>query len=600
MIEKCHNRRFTQHLNPLVVGLLLASVLAGCSGASGTRSAGAQVVEVQVSQGSGLIKLNQLGFLPQGQKLAVVPDVPADRFTLVRAGTDEEVYRGLLSPAAVWEPAQESVKLADFSELTQTGSFQLRVAGVPDSVPFVIAADAYQSLNAAAIKAYYFSRSGIPLEPEHAGIYARPEGHPDTQVLVHASAADDRRPEGTVISSPKGWYDAGDYNKYIVNSGITTYTLLAAFEHFPEEYLRQNLNIPESGNGVPDLLDEVYWNLDWMLSMQDPNDGGVYHKLTNKNFDPVIMPHEANEPRYVVQKTTGAALNFAAVMAVASRAYADYEHQYPGLSARMRRAAEAAWVWARANPDRLYRQPEDISTGTYGDRSLADEFVWAAAELFITTGDDRYYADMNLTEAAIGVPSWSNVSGLPWISLSHHLDKLSDDARQLVRTRVDQLAQQLQENTEKSAYRVAMQPKDFIWGSNAVALNQAMMLLQGYRLTSHPEYLASAQSLLDYTLGRNPVDYSFVTGFGYRTPMHIHHRPSEADGIVEPVPGLLAGGPQPGQQDIKDCPVAYPSAIPARSYLDHWCSYASNEIAINWNAPLVYVSGAIQSLVGEL
>lgn len=600
MIEKCHNRRFTQHLNPLAVGLLLASVLAGCSGASGTRSAGAQVVEVQVSQGSGLIKLNQLGFLPQGQKLAVVPDVPADRFTLVRAGTDEEVYRGLLSPAAVWEPAQESVKLADFSELTQTGSFQLRVAGVPDSVPFVIAADAYQSLNAAAIKAYYFSRSGIPLEPEHAGIYARPEGHPDTQVLVHASAADDRRPEGTVISSPKGWYDAGDYNKYIVNSGITTYTLLAAFEHFPEEYLRQNLNIPESGNGVPDLLDEVYWNLDWMLSMQDPNDGGVYHKLTNKNFDPVIMPHEANEPRYVVQKTTGAALNFAAVMAVASRAYADYEHQYPGLSARMRRAAEAAWVWARANPDRLYRQPEDISTGTYGDRSLADEFVWAAAELFITTGDDRYYADMNLTEAAIGVPSWSNVSGLPWISLSHHLDKLSDDARQLVRTRVDQLAQQLQENTEKSAYRVAMQPKDFIWGSNAVALNQAMMLLQGYRLTSHPEYLASAQSLLDYTLGRNPVDYSFVTGFGYRTPMHIHHRPSEADGIVEPVPGLLAGGPQPGQQDIKDCPVAYPSAIPARSYLDHWCSYASNEIAINWNAPLVYVSGAIQSLVGEL
>jgi endoglucanase len=600
MIEKCHNRRFTQHLNPLVVGLLLASVLAGCSGASGTRSAGAQVVEVQVSQGSGLIKLNQLGFLPQGQKLAVVPDVPADRFTLVRAGTDEEVYRGLLSPAAVWEPAQESVKLADFSELTQTGSFQLRVAGVPDSVPFVIAADAYQSLNAAAIKAYYFSRSGIPLEPEHAGIYARPEGHPDTQVLVHASAADDRRPEGTVISSPKGWYDAGDYNKYIVNSGITTYTLLAAFEHFPEEYLRQNLNIPESGNGVPDLLDEVYWNLDWMLSMQDPNDGGVYHKLTNKNFDPVIMPHEANEPRYVVQKTTGAALNFAAVMAVASRAYADYEHQYPGLSARMRRAAEAAWVWARANPDRLYRQPEDISTGTYGDRSLADEFVWVAAELFITTGDDRYYADMNLTEAAIGVPSWSNVSGLPWISLSHHLDKLSDDARQLVRTRVDQLAQQLQENTEKSAYRVAMQPKDFIWGSNAVALNQAMMLLQGYRLTSHPEYLASAQSLLDYTLGRNPVDYSFVTGFGYRTPMHIHHRPSEADGIVEPVPGLLAGGPQPGQQDIKDCPVAYPSAIPARSYLDHWCSYASNEIAINWNAPLVYVSGAIQSLVGEL
>src|SRR5690606_18067041 len=121
------------------------------------------------------------------------------------------------------------------------------------------------SLNAAAIKAFYFNRASIPLEPEYAGIYARPEGHPDTQVLVHASAADAKRPEGTVISSPKGWYDAGDYNKYIVNSGISTYSLLAAFEHFPEQYLDQNLNIPESGNGVPDLLDEIYWNLAWML-----------------------------------------------------------------------------------------------------------------------------------------------------------------------------------------------------------------------------------------------------------------------------------------------------------------------------------------------
>lgn len=598
MVNTSNHSFFFRAVKPAALAALVTAVLVGCSAAPGPQAVdGASAPEPGLSQSSGLIKLNQLGFLPLSQKLAVVPDVDADRFTLVRAGTDQEVYRGLLSQASVWSPARESVKLADFSELTQVGSFQVRVAGLPDSAPFTIGADVYQSLNAAAIKAFYFNRASIPLEPEYAGIYARPEGHPDTQVLVHASAADAKRPEGTVISSPKGWYDAGDYNKYIVNSGISTYSLLAAFEHFPEQYLDQNLNIPESGNGVPDLLDEIYWNLAWMLSMQDPNDGGVYHKLTNKNFDGVIMPQEANEPRYVVQKATGAALNFAAVMAAGSRIYADYEQQFPGLSERMRQAAEAAWSWAKANPDVRYQQPADIRTGAYGDGNFADEFAWAAAELYITTGNDNYYAEIHLPEAAIGVPSWPNVSGLPWVSLAHHLENLSAAAdRALIRSRVDELAQQLQLATENSAYRVAMQEKDFVWGSNSVALNQAMMLIQGYRLTSIPEYLSAAQSLLDYSLGRNPTDFSFVTGFGHKTPKHIHHRPSEADGILEPIPGFLAGGPQPGQQDAKDCPVTYPSSIAAKSYLDHWCSYASNEIAINWNAPLVYVTGAIQAL----
>src|SRR5690606_16003168 len=263
------------------------------------------------------------------------------------------------------------------------------------SVVFTIDNDIYQALNAAAAKAFYFNRASTELLPEHAGIYARPAGHPDDQVFVHASAADAIRPEGTVISGPKGWYDAGDYNKYIVNSGISTYTLLAAYEHFPEHYQAQHLNIPESDNAVPDLLDEIHWNLEWMLAMQDPKDGGVYHKLTTKHFSGVVMPHQTTSPRYVVQKSTGAALNFAAVMATASRIYTDYESHYPGLSARMLEAAEGAWAWAQANPDIRYEQPADIHTGAYGDSNFADEFVWAAAELYITTGDDRYYTAMN-------------------------------------------------------------------------------------------------------------------------------------------------------------------------------------------------------------
>src|SRR5690606_20791942 len=185
---------------------------------------------------------------------------------------------------------------------------------------------------------------------------------------------------------------AGDYNKYIVNSGISTYTLLAAYEHFPEIFDPQNLNIPESGDAIPDLLNETLWNLEWMLTMQDATDGGVYHKLTNKRFDGVVMPHEAASDRYVVQKSTAAALNFAAVMATASRVLAQYEQQLPAMSAKMLAAAESAWAWAEANPDVIYKQPEDIKTGEYGDRQLADEFFWAAAELYITTKKDTYYS----------------------------------------------------------------------------------------------------------------------------------------------------------------------------------------------------------------
>lgn len=546
---------------------------------------------------AGNIKLNQLGFLPESAKWAVVPDVVATRFSIIDAASGAEIFSGDLTAAAKWDASEENVKLADFSNVKTAGNYRVRVEGVVDSYPFTIGGDVYSALNAASIKAFYFNRNSAELLPEHAGVYARPLGHPDTRVLVHPSAASQARPVDTIISSPKGWYDAGDYNKYIVNSGIATYSLLAAYEHFPEVFNNQHLNIPESGDAIPDLLNETLWNLEWMLTMQDPNDGGVYHKLTNKKFDGTVMPHEATTERYVVQKTTAAALDFAAVMATASRVLAQYENQLPGMSAKMLAAAESAWEWAVANPAVIYKQPEDIKTGEYGDANLADEFAWAAAELYISTKKDNYYTAMKPAETTATVPSWGDVRGLGWISLAHHRNQLTAIAdQQLIASRIDELAANLQAVWASSAYRVTMQKKDFVWGSNSVALGQAMILVQAYRLNGKREYLDAAQAMLDYVLGRNATDMSFVTGYGTKATLHPHHRPSGADTITEPVPGFIAGGPQAGQQDKSDCEVAYPSSITAKSYLDHYCSYASNEVAINWNAPLVYVSAAIQAL----
>jgi len=540
------------------------------------------------------IRLNQLGFLPGGQKLAVVPDVEASSFSIVMADSGDEVYSGELSSAATWAPAQESVKLADFSSLSDAGEYRVRVEGVEDSHSFRVGADAYDALNIGALKAYYFNRASTELLEEHAGDYARPMGHPDDEVIIHSSAAHGSRSAGDIVSAPKGWYDAGDFGKYVVNSGISTYTLLAAYEHFPDYYSAQNVNIPESDSGRADILDEVLWNLVWMLDMQDL-DGGVYHKLTTLGFAGAVMPHEATADRYMIGKATSATLNFAAVMATASRVYQPYDAE---LAEQMLTAAEDAWSWAEENDDISFSNPSDVNTGEYGGNDLNTNFAWAAAELYITTQESSYYDAFLERDIDIWVPGWTDSRGLAWMSLAHHRDDLPE-ATDIDRIElwIHNLAGDLADQHESSAYRVAMQSGDFFWGSNANVLNRAMMLLQGYRLDpEEARYRDAAQSLLDYILGRNPTGYSFVTGFGHQTPMDIHHRASYADDNEQPVPGFVAGGPNPHQQ-ADDCGTsAYPSSVPAKAYLDDWCSYSTNEVTINWNAPLVYVSGALQVL----
>jgi len=547
--------------------------------------------------GEPAIQVNQVGFLPGAAKWAAVPAVQATRFTVLEDATGRELLSGTLGATKAWPAAERAVRLADFSALARPGTYRLHVDGVSDSPRFVIAADAYAALDAAAIRAYYFNRAGIALEARYAGPYARPAGHPDARARVHASAASASRPEGTVIASPGGWYDAGDYGQYVVNSGISVYELLAAYEHFPAFFKAQSVGLPESGAGAPDLLSEVHWNLAWMLSMQDPDDGGVYHKLSARQFDAIVLPDRAIGERWVVQKSTAATLDFAAVMAMASRVYAPWDKQWPGLSARMLAAAKAAWRWAQAHPAQVYRQPPDIRTGEYGDSHLDDEFAWAAAELYIATRDDAWWTAMRAAQTPMTEPSWGDVGGLAWISLAEHRRELTAIAdRGLIERRIRTLAGELLADWQASPYGLSMRTSDFGWGSNSIALNRALVMIQGYRLDGDRRLLDAAQASLDYVLGRNPLGLTMVTGFGERSPRHPHHRPSMVRGDSGPVPGFLVGGPNAGQQDAKGCNERYASSAPALSYLDAQCAYASNEVAINWNAPLVYVTAALAAL----
>lgn len=550
-----------------------------------------------------LIKVNQLGFTENSTKIAIIPGLGDRKFSIISVPSEKIMFTAKLSSQANWAPSNENVGIADFSEFNVPGKYRIQVEDgdalntkyIAPSNSFVINNNIFESVHDAALKAYYYNRSSTELLKTHAGEYARPAGHPDTHVQIHTSAASNERPAGTFISSPKGWYDAGDYGKYVVNSGITTYTLMIAYEHFSKFYKDRELNIPESGDPVPDVLDEIKWNLDWLQTMQDPNDGGVYHKLTTLNFVGEVMPDKTTKQRYVVQKGTGAALNFAAVMAVASRVYKNFDTQFPKKAIEYQQAAISAWKWAQANPNVIYQQPSDVRTGAYSDKSFNDEFSWAAAELFLLTSEAKYLDHFKLLDAKLQIKesSWANTAALGYISLANNgQDLLSSKEQQIVTVKLTDLADEFVKTHQQSAYRVAMIDSDFVWGSNAVVLNKAIVLLQAYRITQQAQYKQAAIGLLDYVLGKNPTDYSYVTGFGHKPPIFIHHRPSESDQIVVPVPGFVAGGAHKGQQD--KC--VYPSNLPAKSYLDDFCSYSTNEIAINWNAPLVYVLAAMQAL----
>ena len=553
------------------------------------------------------IRLNQVGFYPDGPKTAIVVDAGAGSFKVRPAEGGEPVLTGTLGAAETWDASGETVRQADFSTLTTPGEYVVEVDGVGASYPFLVADFVHQDLARGALKAYYFMRASTELTEPYAGPWARPAGHPDDQVEVHPSAATASRPAGTILSAPGGWYDAGDYNKYVVNSGISVGTPLLLLEQYPEYVAALETDIPESGDGVPDLLDEVLYNVRWMLTMQD-EDGGVYHKLTTANFSGMVMPHRATARRYVVQKGTAATLDFAAVTAQAARIVADYEGAFPGLADSLRQSALDAWQWARAHPNVAYVQAElsnpTVSTGEYGDSNFDDEFDWAAWELYLTTEADSFLTIRPTPSASPDTPSWGNVREIGYYSLLTHRDEIGDDVDvQAIQNALVGRSGWFLDLQNGSAYDVVMGSQDWMWnwGSNSRAANQGLALVMSYQLTGDRRYLDAAIANLDYLLGRNGTGYSFVTGYGDQTPMDIHHRPSAADGVADPVPGLLAGGPNPGQQDVYagGCSASdYPAGSkedPARSYVDDWCSYASNEITINWNAPLVYLAAAIEA-----
>lgn len=530
----------------------------------------------------------QVGFLPDEAKFAMLTGEPSGDVIIRSAKNGKVVLRVPAGPPKLDPDTGDSVRRVDFSALKSTGRYLIDAPGLGTSHPFEIGPKVFSRPLRTAFRSFLGQRCGIPvsLAPDFPE-YHYPACHIDPSPYHPSSGK-----TGTRYVTG-GWHDAGDYGKYVVNSGITTGTLLWTFELYKPKLAKLKLDLPDSNSVMPDFLTEVKWNLDWMLKMQD-TDGGVWHKATTPNFPGFSMPDKDTSMPVVIigtgkepYKNTTATADLAAVAAIAARVYRPYDKTYAD---RCLVAAKAAWKWTIAHPKALFtNNPQGVGTGGYGDDNPSDECLWAAAELFRTTGDEEYN-DYFLKNYSQWSPTLRDVDPMGWPVLQNMAmytyalsarPKTDAKVAATIRSDAEKAARGIVRRINANSYRMPLLSREYYWGSNAVVANYGVMLSLANVLKPNLEFRNGAQDCLHYLLGRNTFSTSFVTQVGSKWAMNPHHRPSGSDGIEQPWPGLLVGGPN-----------ADGKTPPAKQWEDKMESYSKNENAINWNAPLVFLLAA--------
>ncbi len=544
---------------------------------------GGRVEEQAISED---IHVNQIGYKSADKKIAIIKGQYGS-FDVVDASTNKVVLTKDLSEKVKDESSGDTVSYADFSELTVTGQYFISIQTLGRSYEFKIGDNSiYTGIGDAVLKALYFQRCGISLDSKYAGEY--------THEACHKSMAKLYEDESKEIDVSGGWHDAGDYGKYVVPAAVTAADLLLAYEFYPNSFTDAT-NIPESSNNVPDILDEAKYGIEWLLKMQDKASGGVYHKVTSRGFPGMaVMPEMDVDDQFVMPVSTTATADFAAVTAMASRIYKDFDVNF---SNRCLKASKLAWAWLQKNKSFVeFKNPEDVTTGEYGDGSGSDEISWAAAELYRATKDKQYseYFVKNYQTNGFGL-GWQNVSGFAAIAyMFSDSDKVDLKKTEEIKKSWLDKADMFVSTAKKDGYLLAMHKVEYNWGSNMNVANHALHLMIADRLKNNDEYIEVTENCAHYLMGRNTLSQSYITGFGSKQIMQPHHRPSTGDTAKKPVPGLVAGGPNSAlEDDIARSKLAELS--PAKCYIDDMTSYSTNEVATYWNASAIFAFAYLNS-----
>jgi endoglucanase len=561
------------------------------------------------------VLVNQVGYFPGLSKLAILrsdSEQPLDWQLL--AGDGRKAAFGKTQPAGNDAASGDRVHIIDFSPIKALGKGYVLAVGADRSRPFEIGAGIYRKLKYDALAYFYQNRSGIEIAMPFAGgtQWTRPAGHlADKQVPCLPNTGCDY-----ALDVAGGWYDAGDHGKYVVNGGISVWTLANLYEraiHLGQSaapFTDGAMNIPERGNKVPDLLDEIRWELEFLLKMQVPEGqamaGMVHHKIHDERWTGLGMaPHEDPMRRFLYSVSTAATLNLAAVAAQAGRLWKTID---PKFSARCVIAAERAWAAAVKNPAVLARSGDE-GGGPYTDKVVEDEFYWAAAELFITTKGSAYEQHLASSPNFLklrsrldhgegdGVASsmtWQEVAALGTLSLAVVPGALPAAEQRLARDAVVEAADAYLAILKTRGYRV---PVDWgtlnraPWGSNSFLLNNLIVLALAGDFTGARKYTNAVVAGMDYILGKNAMDQSYVTGFGSKPLQNPHHRfwaHQANQRFPHAPPGAVSGGPNSGLQDPHVKAVISADSPPETCFADHIKAWSTNEITINWNAPFAW------------
>lgn len=512
---------------------------------------------------------NALGFLPTAEKQMTINLTDAEEFRVRRADNDKVVYEGTLGEVLTQKDVNESVRIADFSELTREGKYYLEIPGVGRSRDFTIGQQAYNDAYATAMRAFYLWRCGTAIDHTYKGIRYQQEichqgdGHED-----HIGI------EGGHHDGTGGWHDAGDYGKYVVNAGITGFTLLWAWEQFAPALQNVTLGLPETAPGYPEFLKEIKWEIDWLLKMAYPDGSGkVSHKLTALNFsDFYTMPQEDLQNRYYTDWSSAATADYVALLAQASRAFAPYDAAY---AAKCLEAAKVSYDFLSSYTGQKFLMQPQFTTGAYFTID-PDDRMWAAAEMWETTGDERYLKEFEkMAEQQKFVVDvnwdWDNMRNLGMFryAVSERPGK-NPEVEAKIKENIIAAADEIVATADADVYGRPLGGR-YYWGCNGTVGRQTLGLQVADILAPDAKYQAAALDAVAHLFGRNHYDRSYVTGIGFNPPLYPHDRRSAADGIQQPWPGYIVGG-----------------GHTATDWIDDQDSYSHNEVAINWQAGLVF------------
>lgn len=534
--------------------------------------------------------LNQVGapgHWPLEALLIGPPLSPAPPFgEVIELSTGKVVARATLGRPRADPGSGDLVATVRWPAL-RAGQYQVRVGEVRSSV-FSIGPEVYDNLERLLLRSFYLQRCGHELDDRLTG------AHHAACHLDDAHLSGEGEP--AKVRATGGWHDAGDYGKYVATTAVAIGRVLHAYERDPSRYAFDNLDLPESGNGIPDVLDEMIVGLDWMLTMQRA-DGAVHRKVGGRQWPKKLTPERDAQQRLVYGITSPETAKAAAAWALAARVLRGSQ---PERAERYLTAARRAWTWLEANPEQVFewREGDDSGSGPYRSNEVdreesllhdRDDRLWAVTELALTTRAPELLARaaQAAARAPVNLYEWKDASLL---ALGYYLwhPALADQRAlaQSIAARLVKRAQAPLANARASGFRIANQR--FVWGSNKMTVEEGVLMCLAYRQTRRPALLAAARDQLHYVLGRNHFGTSFVSGVGERSVRQVMHIFGEAANLE--LPGLFVGGPNDAEQSN-----IAPRGLGQRSWIDDRRSYATNEYAIDYNASLIGLLAALRT-----